>query len=113
MGMRQYTIEVSEAVYNSLSQQASKQNATLQDILEYLLTVAPLVLPETAKTKDEQALQLELIKLYATNLGYDDLRSLKQFLADFFSQRAIKKADKIWDEHNLSDETMELWLNGG
>jgi hypothetical protein len=40
-------------------------------------------------------LQLELLKLYSTNLSQKDLVELKRVLANYFGQRAIKGADKI------------------
>jgi len=55
--------------------------------------------------------QLELVKLYSTNLKQRELLELKQLLANFFAKKAIKEADKIWDEKNMSDQDMEIWLN--
>ena len=55
--------------------------------------------------------QLELVKLYSTDLKQRELLELKQLLANFFAQKAIKSADKIWDERKLSDQDMEIWLN--
>lgn len=43
-------------------------------------------------------LQLELLKLYSTNLDQQELVELKRVLANYFAQKAIKEADKIWDE---------------
>ncbi len=56
-------------------------------------------------------LQLELLKLYSTNLNQQDLVELKTLLANYFAQKAIKEADKIWDEKELSNEDMKKWLN--
>ncbi len=56
-------------------------------------------------------LQLEIIKLYSTNLERQELLELKRVLADFFARKAIKEADKIWEEQNLSNQAMETWLN--
>lgn len=56
-------------------------------------------------------LQLEIIKLYTTNLNRQELLEVKQILSNFFAQKAIKEADKIWDEQNLSDQEMDTWLN--
>jgi len=55
--------------------------------------------------------QLELVKLYSTDLKQRELLELKQLLANFFAQKAIKGADKIWDEEKLSNQDMEMWLN--
>jgi hypothetical protein len=56
-------------------------------------------------------LQLELLKLYSTNLDQKDLVEIKRMLAHYFAQRAIKEADKIWEEKGLTNEDMEKWLN--
>ena len=56
-------------------------------------------------------LQLELLKLYSTNLDQKDLVEIKRILANYFAQRAIKEADKIWEEKGLSDKDMDKWLN--
>ena len=56
-------------------------------------------------------LQLELLKLYSTNLDKKDLVEIKRILAKYFAQRAIKEADKIWEEKGLSNDDMEKWLN--
>ncbi len=56
-------------------------------------------------------LQLELLKLYSTNLDQRDLLEIKRMLAHFFAPRAIKEADRIGEEKGLSDEDMEKWVN--
>ena len=55
--------------------------------------------------------QLELLKLYSTNLSHQELVGLKRVMANYFAQRAIKGADKIWEEKNLSNDDMKKWLN--
>ena len=55
--------------------------------------------------------QLELIKLYSTNLEYDDLMELKTILANHFAEKAINEADNIWNQKDMSADTMEDWLN--
>ena len=56
-------------------------------------------------------LQLEILKLYSTNLNEDELIALKTLLANYFAQKAIQEADKIWNERNLSNQEMDKWLN--
>ncbi len=56
-------------------------------------------------------LQLELLKLYSTNLNQEELLDLKRILARYFAKRAIKEADKIWKNKGFSDNTMNEWLN--
>ena len=55
--------------------------------------------------------QIELLKLYSTDLGQDDLMELRQFLANHFAQKAVNGADAIWNQKEMSDRTMEDWLN--
>ena len=55
--------------------------------------------------------QLELLKLYSTNLSTKDLEELKDVLARFYAEKAIAKANEIWDERGLTDTDMEQWLN--
>jgi hypothetical protein len=55
--------------------------------------------------------QLELMKLYSTNLSDKDLEELKDLLAKFYADKATRKPNDIWDEKGLSDADMEKWLN--
>ncbi len=56
-------------------------------------------------------LQMEILELYSTNLTEEDLIVLKTMLAKFYARRAIREADRIWDEKHLTNEDMEQWLN--
>lgn len=56
-------------------------------------------------------LQQELLKLYASDIDDADLLHIKQYLAKYFADKAIKEADKIWDEKKYSNDTMNQWLN--
>ena len=58
-------------------------------------------------------LQQELLKLYSSNIEDADLLHIKKYLAIYFADKAIKEADKIWDEKNYSPDTMNQWLNEG
>uniref|UniRef100_UPI004057183F hypothetical protein n=1 Tax=Candidatus Electronema sp. TaxID=2698783 RepID=UPI004057183F len=55
--------------------------------------------------------QLELIKLYSTNLNEHELLEMKNILVHHFSQKAINEADDIWQEKGMSAQTMDDWLN--
>jgi len=56
-------------------------------------------------------LQQELLKLYASNVEDSDLLHIKRYLAKYFAEKAIKEADRIWDEKGYTNETMDQWLN--
>jgi predicted metal-binding transcription factor (methanogenesis marker protein 9) len=55
-------------------------------------------------------IQLELLKLYATNISDNELLEIKRYLAKFFMQKAIAAADQAWDEKGYTEEQMEEWL---
>jgi hypothetical protein len=56
-------------------------------------------------------IQMELMKLFSTNLSDQELAELKNLLSGFYADKAIGQADIIWDEKGLSDEDMDKWLN--
>ncbi|MCW5206164.1 hypothetical protein VU08_04420 [Desulfobulbus sp. F5] len=55
--------------------------------------------------------QMELVKLYSTNLDDNELTELKQLLADHFSSKAISEANRIWMQNGMTAQTMDDWLN--
>jgi len=55
--------------------------------------------------------QLELLKLYATDLSEEDMVELKDMLADFYAKKSIQLANQVWDEKGLTNEDMDTWLN--
>jgi hypothetical protein len=56
-------------------------------------------------------IQMELIKLYSTDLDHDELMELKELLVGHFSQKAIDEAGNIWTDKKLTEKTMDDWLN--
>ena len=55
--------------------------------------------------------QMELMKLFSTNLSDSDLKDLKELLSRFFADKAITAADGMWDEKGLTNGDMDQWLN--
>jgi hypothetical protein len=55
--------------------------------------------------------QIELMKLFSTNLSDDELIELKGVLAKFYAEKATSEADRIWGERGLTDQDMEKCLN--
>ena len=55
--------------------------------------------------------QIELLKLFSTNMNNEELNELKNLLTQFYAQKAINEADRIWDEKNLTEEDMKQWLH--
>ena len=56
--------------------------------------------------------QIELMKLFNTNLSENELIELKDLLSRFYANKAIVEADAIWDEKGLTDKDMDRWLSG-
>lgn len=56
-------------------------------------------------------LQLELLKLYSSDISEADLLHIKNYLARYFAFKAIGEADKVWDEKGYTNDTMDQWLN--
>ena len=65
----------------------------------------------TAISKPLSNIQMELLKLYSMDIEDKDLLHFKNYLAQFFMQKAIDEADKIWDEKGYSNELMDEWVN--
>ena len=56
-------------------------------------------------------LQLELLKLYGTDLADEELEEVRQLLARFFARKTVREADQLWDERGLTNEDMDAWLD--
>ena len=56
-------------------------------------------------------LQLELLKLYSTDVTAEELREVKRLLGRHFGRKAVQTADRVWDERGLTDEDMDAWLH--
>jgi len=57
--------------------------------------------------------QIELMRLFSTDLSDKELLELKKLLSVFYAKKTIKEADAIWDKKGLSDSDMERLLNEG
>ncbi len=55
-------------------------------------------------------LQLELLELFARQVPDSDLFEIKKMLANYFAQKAMDEADKIWEERGYTHETMNQLL---
>ncbi|MEI7502608.1 MAG: hypothetical protein WCJ61_04945 [Paludibacter sp.] len=55
--------------------------------------------------------QVELLKIYSTNISESEMKELKNLLAQFYAQKSIEYANKSWKDKNLSNDIMDEWLN--
>ncbi len=65
----------------------------------------------TAVQKPMSNIQLELLKVYASNISEEDILHIKDYLARYFMQKAITEVNKIWVERGYTNELMDEWLN--
>jgi hypothetical protein len=56
-------------------------------------------------------LQLELLKIYSTNISDEQIQEIKELLAQYFAQKATEAMDKVWEEKNLTQQDMINWTN--
>lgn len=55
--------------------------------------------------------QVELMKIYSTNISEGELQELKNLLAQFYAKKSIENANEVWKTNNFTNETMDSWLN--
>ena len=55
--------------------------------------------------------QLELLKLFSTNLSEQDLQELKHLLLEFKFKKVTALADKAWEEQGWTNESVDKLLH--
>ena len=63
-----------------------------------------------SSTSKLSPLQLELLKIYSFNPTEEELREVKNLLAQFFARRFTEKVAQAAQEKNLTDEDLDNWL---
>ncbi|KAA3633937.1 MAG: hypothetical protein DWQ02_12285 [Bacteroidetes bacterium] len=56
-------------------------------------------------------IQLELLKLFSTNISDSDLSILKKILLDFRMKRAVDAANEAWEEKNWTEKDVQRILD--
>lgn len=57
-------------------------------------------------------LQLELLEMFSRHqVSTEDVLSIKKMLTDFFAQKAMDEADKLWEQRQYTQATMDSWLS--
>ena len=51
--------------------------------------------------------QMELLKMFPSDIPEKHLEELKKIMADFLLKKARKEADEIWDNKGYSDEKLK------
>lgn len=56
-------------------------------------------------------LQLEILKLFSVELPDNQLIEIRDMLSKYFAEKASDEMDRLWEENNWSDKTMDDWSN--
>ncbi len=56
-------------------------------------------------------LQLELLKLFARSVSEDDLLEIKKILTNYFANKAMDEADKVWEDNSWDSESEKRFLD--
>lgn len=54
-------------------------------------------------------LQLELLKLFSTNLSEKQMLEIKQLLAKYFADQIDRDITVLWEEKKWDEKTIEAW----
>jgi len=65
----------------------------------------------TALQKPLSNVQLELLKIYSTDITDEEVLEVKRLLAQHFAKKTIDAAEKVWQEKGLTNDIMDEWLN--
>jgi len=57
------------------------------------------------------ALQLELLKIFSSDVSETDLLEIKKFLTQYFAHKAMDLADKVWDKNKWDEQDENKFLN--
>ncbi|MFC3415246.1 hypothetical protein [Algoriphagus hitonicola] len=55
-------------------------------------------------------LQKELLKVFSHQLSEEELLDVKELLVKYFSEKAISKADRIWEKEKWDDKKLDQIL---
>jgi len=66
---------------------------------------------ETSIKQPLSTLQLELLKLFARDIEDNDLIEIKKLLIQYFANKAIDSADKVWEQNKWNEQDEYRFLN--
>jgi hypothetical protein len=69
------------------------------------------VMKMVAQNNKMTNLQLELLKIFKYNLAESQLVELKEVLSQYFMNKVDSEMDKVWNEKNWSNSTMDSIVN--
>ena len=66
---------------------------------------------ETSIKQPLTTLQLELLKLFARDVEENDLIEIKKLLIQYFANKAMDTADKVWEQNKWNEQDENRFLN--
>jgi hypothetical protein len=57
------------------------------------------------------AVQLHLLKMFARPMDEEDLKAIKGLLSSYYAQKVDDESDKLWEEKNLDNQSINDLLN--
>ena len=66
---------------------------------------------ETSIKQPLTSLQLELLKLFARDIDESDLIEIKKILIQYFANKAMDAADKVWEQNKWNEQDENRFLN--
>ena len=66
---------------------------------------------ETSIKQPLTSLQLELLKLFARDIDENDLIEIKKLLIQYFANKAMDAADKVWEQNKWNEQDENRFLN--
>jgi len=66
---------------------------------------------ETTIKQPLTELQLELLKLFARDVEERDLIEIKKLLIQYFANKAMDTADKVWEQNKWTEKDEVRFLN--
>ncbi len=67
---------------------------------------------ETASAPNLTNAQKELMQLFSIELSQNEMKELRNKMAQIYARRATVLANEEWDKRKLSQTDMKKWLNG-
>ena len=55
--------------------------------------------------------QLDILALLDRDLKNEDILEIKRRIVKYLAEKADKQLDQFWKENDVSDQTMDDWLN--
>jgi hypothetical protein len=56
-------------------------------------------------------IQLELLKLFSTNISDSDVLDIKQLIINYYAQKIDNELDTLWEQRQYNANTISTWTN--